>query len=64
MSKQWHGGKGDSPRKVDKTKYDEGWDRIFGKKERMPDNPWHDYKELTENGWKYENGEYVKEEDE
>ena len=31
MGKQWHGGKGDKPRGVDKSKYDEGWERIFGK---------------------------------
>ena len=29
---QWHGGKGSRPRKVDKKKFDENWDRIFGKK--------------------------------
>lgn len=28
----WHGGKGSAPRKVDKKKFDENWDRIFGKK--------------------------------
>ena len=25
-------GKGDNPRKVDKEKFDKGWERIFGKK--------------------------------
>ena len=30
---QWHGGKGSTPRKVDKNKFDDNWDRIFGKKE-------------------------------
>jgi len=31
---QWHGGKGSSPRpfSVDKKKFDDSWDRIFGKK--------------------------------
>ena len=29
---QWHGGKGSTPRKVDKKKFDENWDKIFGKK--------------------------------
>ena len=31
---QWHGGKGSRPRpySVDKNKFDENWDRIFGKK--------------------------------
>ena len=28
----WHGGKGSTPRKVDKKKFDENWDKIFGKK--------------------------------
>ena len=28
---QWHGGKGSSPRPVDKKKFDENWDRIFSK---------------------------------
>lgn len=28
----WSGGKGSSPRPTDKKKFDEGWDRIFGKK--------------------------------
>jgi hypothetical protein len=28
----WHGGKGSAPRKVDKKKFDENWDRIFSKK--------------------------------
>ena len=30
---QWHGGKGSRPRNVDKKKFDDNWDRIFGKKE-------------------------------
>lgn len=28
----WHGGKGSSPRPTDKQKYNDNWDRIFGKK--------------------------------
>jgi len=28
------GGKGDKPRPTDKKKFDEGWERIFGKKEK------------------------------
>ena len=28
----WHGGKGSTPRKVDKKKFDDNWDKIFGKK--------------------------------
>ena len=33
---QWHGGKGSSPRpfSVDKKKFDDNWDKIFGKKEK------------------------------
>lgn len=30
---QWHGGKGSSQRKVDKKKFSDNWDKIFGKKE-------------------------------
>lgn len=31
----WHGGKGSSRRKQDDQKaYEDGWDRIFGKKEQ------------------------------
>ena len=32
MSGQWHGGKGDGVRKYDTSKFNEGWDRIFGNK--------------------------------
>lgn len=28
------GGKGDKPRPIDKKKWDDGWERIFGKKEK------------------------------
>ena len=30
------GGKGDKQRPTDKKKFDEGWDRIFGKKKEQP----------------------------
>jgi len=30
---QWSGGKGSNFRQVDKKKFDEGWELIFGKKE-------------------------------
>jgi hypothetical protein len=29
---QWHGGKGSAQRKVDKQKFSDNWDKIFGKK--------------------------------
>ena len=33
MSKEWHGGKGDKPRKTaDQKKYAENWEKIFGNK--------------------------------
>ena len=36
---QWHGGKGSLPRKGDnKTAYDEGWERIFGKGKKDKSN--------------------------
>lgn len=31
---KWHGGKGDTPRNVDKQKFDQNWDAIFGKKDK------------------------------
>jgi len=33
MSK-WHGGKGSAPRPTDRKKYDEEYERIFGKKKK------------------------------
>jgi hypothetical protein len=34
LSNEWHGGKGDKPRKTNNQKqYADNWDRIFGKKE-------------------------------
>lgn len=39
MSSKWQGGKGSDPRPIaDKKKFDENWDRIFGKKPE-PDKP-------------------------
>lgn len=37
---QWHGGKGSLQRQPNKTAYDEGWERIFGKgkKDKSNDN--------------------------
>lgn len=33
MTEQWHGGKGSKIRKSsDMKKYEQGWDRIFGRK--------------------------------
>jgi hypothetical protein len=29
---EWHGGKGSKPRPVDKKKFSDNWDAIFGKK--------------------------------
>ena len=37
------GGKGDKQRPTDKQKFDNGWDRIFGKKKEQP-------KEENQNG--------------
>lgn len=34
MSREWGGGKGDSPRRVDQKKFDSNWDAIFGKKDK------------------------------
>ena len=31
----WAGGKGSKPRKVDRKKFDENFDRIFGKKKQL-----------------------------
>ena len=33
VSKKWHGGKGSAMRPGDSQAYEEGWERIFGKKE-------------------------------
>ena len=32
MTEKWHGGKGDKRRPEDKKKFDENFERIFGKK--------------------------------
>jgi len=34
MTGKWHGGKGDSRRKVNDDAYRRGWDRVFGKREK------------------------------
>lgn len=31
MAGSWHGGKGSSPRNLDKKKFDQNWDAIFNK---------------------------------
>ena len=33
MTDKWHGGKGSRYRKVDQQKYNESWERVFGKKD-------------------------------
>ena len=38
MSGKWQGGKGSDPRPTNRKKYEENWDRIFGKKE-LSSNP-------------------------
>lgn len=38
------GGKGSSPRSVDKKKFDENFDRIFGKKEKLKEEKKEDSK--------------------
>jgi hypothetical protein len=35
---RWEAGKGSKQRPTDKRKYDEGWERIFGKKEKPNEN--------------------------
>jgi hypothetical protein len=30
---KWHGGKGSARKESDQKKYEDGWDRIFGKKD-------------------------------
>ena len=32
MSGPWHGGKGDRRRPFNRKKWDEGWERVFGRK--------------------------------
>jgi hypothetical protein len=31
MAQKWHGGKGSAPRPVDRKKFGDEWERIFGK---------------------------------
>lgn len=35
MRGQWSGGKGSSYRKIDQDKYNENWERVFGKKDNI-----------------------------
>ena len=35
---QWHGGKGSIQRQPNKTAYDDGWERIFGKNKKDKSN--------------------------
>ena len=34
MTVKWHGGKGSQYRPVDKAKFEDNWDKIFGNKEK------------------------------
>ena len=36
MGNATHGGKGDTPRKVDLVKFENNWNAIFGKNEEVP----------------------------
>ena len=38
MTKSWEGGKGSTPRPVDKKKFDENWEKIFGKEKNQKKN--------------------------
>ena len=38
MNSQWHGGKGSQQRPQDKEKFNENYDRIFGKKPTKNDD--------------------------
>ena len=38
MTGKWHGGKGSKYRPVDKEKFDNNWDRIFGSKKDDPED--------------------------
>ena len=59
MSK-WHGGKGSKQRPTDRDKYNENYDRIFGKKEE--DELKESYKQSLENKKeREENEKYLKE---
>lgn len=44
---EWHGGKGSKPRPVDKKKFDENWDRIFGKKKEDPLDAYNEERLVT-----------------
>jgi len=47
MSDKWHGGKGSRYRKVDQQKYNENWERVFGKKD-MKFSTAEEYVEATD----------------
>ena len=36
---KWHGGKGSNRRPEDKKKFDDNWDKIFGKPKKPEKNP-------------------------
>lgn len=56
---QWHGGKGSAQRKVDKKKYSDNWDAIFGKKKEKPETEDKDLKFMTAED--YVEGQFVEE---
>ena len=35
---KWHGGKGSARKESDQDKYNDGWERIFGKKDNKSNN--------------------------
>ena len=42
----WHGGKGSKYRKVDQQKFNDNWDKIFGKKEDNTDTSKNEYQDI------------------
>lgn len=48
MSK-WHGGKGSTPRPVDRKKFESNWDAIFGKKDNKVDENIEELLNIEEN---------------
>ena len=46
---KWHGGKGSAPRPVDKKKFDDNWDKIFGVKDGCKNKPSADAKNAGQN---------------
>ena len=63
---QWHGGKGSKPRKVDKGKFSENWDKIFRKEKDVglgfndgfppPNGFWEHYCEVEKDKMGVEKG--------